>query len=268
MKKNSTILQANADSLNQGVRADILYGNILDQQRYFFVLPYIRQKTILDCACGIGWGSYVMSMSGAGKITAVDVSLNAISAACKYYSRPNIEYICADFLATSFDYEQVDIITSFETLEHIQNPEKYLSKLKEVCHEGTLLFLSSPNALAFKAGLARAPYNPFHVDEYSKEQVVTMFSKTGWNVVSYLGQHPMPINSDDIAHYKEFLRDYWHHFTRTRRSYFWRIYYLLLQKLLKREFRDPAHQGNCYPVPVTQNMEPAYHYFILKPIRD
>lgn len=258
----------NAEAQNKGVRANILYGNILDQQRYFFVLPHVRNKKILDCACGVGWGSYVMSMSGAEKITSFDISQNAISAASKYYSRPNIKYICSDFLNPTYDFEKVDIITSFETLEHLDNPKNFLLKLKEVSHSKSILFLSTPNGRTFKPSLDHAPHNPFHVEEYSKEQLLKMFAESGWMVEQHLGQHSMPIDSPEMANYEKFIRDYWDVFTRTKNSYLWRIYYLFLRKLTKFETIEPAHKGNCYPVPVTSGMEPAYHYFILKPISD
>ena len=47
-------------SNKSGVRSDFLYRNILDQKRYIEVLKFVRGKRILDCACGVGWGSYVI----------------------------------------------------------------------------------------------------------------------------------------------------------------------------------------------------------------
>ena len=47
-------LNINASNIS-GARANVSYGNILDQKRYIYALNFVRGKDVLDCACGIGW---------------------------------------------------------------------------------------------------------------------------------------------------------------------------------------------------------------------
>lgn len=56
---------------NEGARSSIIYQDVLAQMRYMETLQYIKGKNVLDIACGIGWGSYLMAKSGANKITGV-----------------------------------------------------------------------------------------------------------------------------------------------------------------------------------------------------
>ncbi len=75
-------------SNQSGVRANVMYGNILDQERYIKSLSYVKNKDVLDCACGIGWGSYLIANVGANHVTSVDLSEEAISAAKNYFNHP------------------------------------------------------------------------------------------------------------------------------------------------------------------------------------
>ena len=91
---NMFLKKLNQIASNQsGARANVMYGNILDQERYFKLLSYVKNKDILDCACGIGWGSYLIANVGANHVTSVDLSEEAISAAKNYFNHPNINFV-------------------------------------------------------------------------------------------------------------------------------------------------------------------------------
>src|SRR3989339_729977 len=64
--------------------------------RYQFVSKYIKGKTVLDVACGSGYGSYIIANSGAKKVYAADCDSKTISYAKKRYPHDNINYICTD----------------------------------------------------------------------------------------------------------------------------------------------------------------------------
>ena len=117
-------------SNQSGARANVMYGNILDQERYFKLLSYVKNKDILDCACGIGWGSYLIANVGANHVTSVDLSEEAISAAKNYFNHPNINFVNGDIDEIKIN-KKFDIICSFETIEHVQDPEKFLKILQD-----------------------------------------------------------------------------------------------------------------------------------------
>jgi len=250
-------------SNNSGVRPDYMYKNILDQKRYIDVLSCVHEKKVLDCACGVGWGSYIMATSGAAHVTGVDLSKVAISTAKKYYNYDSVLYI-QDDIGNLPNQKKFDILTSFETIEHVEDPVGFLKILANLSHKETVFFLSTPNGFCFK-NKGDSPYNPYHNEEYTKEELYNLFSLSGWFVVEYKGQHLMKENTQEIVEYRSFIRRFWQDKARSDR---FGITYTLLGKIIRRvlgnAISDPAHKRDCTPTKVCKGYQPAYHYFKLK----
>ena len=140
MTKNSEIKNKLAPN-ESGVRPDFMYKNIIDQKRYINVLQFVKGKRVLDCACGVGWGSYIMAKAGAEQVVGLDLSSNAINTAKKYYNHDSILYQ-EDNIYNFSSNEKFDVITSFETLEHVEDPLKFLNTLANLCHSDSVFFLS------------------------------------------------------------------------------------------------------------------------------
>ncbi len=168
-----------------GVRANISYGNILDQKRYIYALKYIKNKVVLDCACGIGWGTFLMANAGAKSVLGVDLSPNAIEAAERFYSADNLEFVKGS-LGDVKSEMKFDIITSFETLEHVDNPVDFLKHLRIYLKPNGVLLLSTPNGYCFKDENDK-PYNPYHLNEFKKDELLSLLVNSGWCVDDYLG---------------------------------------------------------------------------------
>lgn len=263
---NHGIEEANRAASNlSGVRSDFQYGSILEQKRYLFVLPYVAGRDVLDCASGIGWGSYVMATAGARKVVGVELSPIAVASARRYYAHDHLTYVNSALAKAELKPSSFDIFTSFETLEHVEEPTNFLAKLRTLARPDARLYLSTPNAIAFKFP-GEAPYNPFHINEFTKEEVACMLEGSGWSPLEYRGQHLMPRNSADIDAYRGFIRRYWRG-ERIARSPFglpWRIA-CFAGRMLGHRLEEPAFVGHCEPSPVPAGMEPAYHYFVATP---
>lgn len=259
---NKKIKNLNREATNEsGVRPDFMYKNILDQKRYINALNFVHEKKILDCACGVGWGSYIMANSGADHVTGIDLSDAAISTAKKYYNHASVLYVHNDI--NNLD-SKFDVITSFETIEHVENPLDFLKILAKLSHTETALFLSTPNGFCFK-NKDDLPYNPYHNEEYTKEELCVLFDLSGWTVEEYKGQYLMKNDSQDIIKYRSFIRKFW--LDKIRSDKFGIIYNLLgrvVRRLIGETIQDPAHKGDCSPVKVPKGYQPAYHYFRLK----
>jgi 2-polyprenyl-3-methyl-5-hydroxy-6-metoxy-1,4-benzoquinol methylase len=188
-----------------GARPNILYGNMLDQMRYFEALSYVYGLDVLDIACGVGWGSYLMSMAGARKVYGVDLSEAALSEAQKYYCNQKIGYLLGTSSKIPLNNSSVDVITSFETFEHVEDTGLFIDELHRVARPSAILLLSTPNAYSTKKSIDHKPENPFHFQEYLKTDVISAFSERGWDMLSYKGQYPMRINGDEIMEYRRFI---------------------------------------------------------------
>lgn len=263
----------NCETLNKtasnasGVRPNFQYGNILDQKRYIYALNNVRDKKVLDCACGVGWGSYLMANAGAAKVVGLDISDKAIDTAREYYSNKKILYQVGTPSQVDRN-EKFDIITSFETIEHAKSPLSFLLSLRELAHEDTVCFLSTPNS--YCTGLYRGKTcNPYHFKEYSKDELLVLFENSGWAVDDYLGQHPIKEESEELELYHEFNLNYW---LELERSVKYGLIYTLPKKIYRRLFRsyltDPALTSDCNPSPVKERFQPVYHFFILRPFKN
>jgi 2-polyprenyl-3-methyl-5-hydroxy-6-metoxy-1,4-benzoquinol methylase len=103
---------------------------------------------ILDACCGVGYGSYLMSLSSEpSRIDAFDRSGEAIEIAKANYYDPRINYVCESFENISLIPSFYDLITCFEAIEHVENPNKLLMKLSQSLSADGNLILSTPNNL-------------------------------------------------------------------------------------------------------------------------
>lgn len=264
--KPSIIQAINQEASNEsGARSSFLYGNLLEQKRYIFALHHIKNLDVLDCASGIGWGSFLMAQSGAKKVTGVELSENAVSTARKYYASENLEFINSAIEDAGFCEASFGVVVSFETIEHVSNPLDFLKELRIVSKQNATLLLSTPNGLSFKL-MGDAPYNPYHLEEYSRRELEKMFVDSGWAVTEYRGQYPMKSDSDEIENYRKFIKRYWRERKLSLRFGLpYKIVAFLIQKM-GFPMVEPAFNGDCNPVAIEKGYEPAYHYFILRAI--
>lgn len=252
-------------SNDSAVRPNVIYGNMLDQMRYIYALKYTMNKSVLDFACGVGWGSYLISMAGANKVFSVDLSHEAIDAAKKYYFSQKINYLCNNLEKLLIPEKSVDVITSFETLEHLSDPKIALDIFYKLIKEDGLLILSTPNGYTTKYQQRDKPFNKFHYNEYYKNELDELL-KDKWDVIEYRGQYPMKVGSSEINKYRKFIKNYFWGLKLTQSiGIIGRTFIFILKKLGALSLNDPAFQSTCEPVIITSNMEPAYHYYILKP---
>ena len=131
--------------------------------RYKLVKGFALGKKILDIACGSGYGSYILANEGGAKsVLGVDIDADSV----KYASIKN-KHGAIEFKAQSVeDFEskdRFDVVVSFETIEHLKKPEKFLSDINKHLNKDGVLFLSTPISTE-KINYDSA--NPYHVQEW------------------------------------------------------------------------------------------------------
>ncbi len=137
--------------------------------RYHYVLPLVAGKSVLDVACGEGYGSALMS-SRAALVTGTDVSHAAIAhGQATYAGCANLRLVEASCTSLPFDAESFDVVVSFETIEHIADQATFLDEIKRILKPDGLLILSSPNKAEYSD--KRNYSNEFHVNELYREQL-------------------------------------------------------------------------------------------------
>lgn len=153
--------------------------------RYMFALPYVSGKRVLDIACGTGYGSLILRQN-AQAVTGVDVNLDAARKAIEDNGREVISVLVADGCKLPFGNDLFDVITSFETLEHLHDRATFLKELQRTLGPDGKLVLSTPNANYWQPVNGK-PRNRFHVHEYTPEELHAELQKH-FSSVSLLGQ--------------------------------------------------------------------------------
>jgi len=147
--------------------------------RYEFASRYVKEKVVLDIACGTGYGSILVRRSGAKRVIGVDLSHEAIDFARTKYKISELEFTVGDILNIDFPGNYFDLVVCFETIEHVKNQEKAFSELQRVLKPEGLLIISSPNRKLTSPGksINDSPANLFHTIEYSPSEFVLLLNK-------------------------------------------------------------------------------------------
>ena len=150
--------------------------------RYKFACKFINKNdVVLDCACGVGYGSFILSKErNLSTIIAVDIDKPAIKFAKKYYNDDKITYRVGDIFSMDIPDNHFDCIVSFETVEHVDGSaliKLYYTKLKK----GGLLIVSTPNQ-------DTQPFNtedfPFHLRHYTSSEFSILLTSNGFEILS------------------------------------------------------------------------------------
>lgn len=136
--------------------------------RYVFAEPHVEGKTVLDIACGTGYGIGLLKAK-ARSIVGVDVDMEAAREARAECSG-NASVLLGDGLGLPFADATFDVVTSFETLEHIHERAQFLRELARVLKPKGRLILSTPNA-RYTRPVNGKPSNPFHIFEYLPDEL-------------------------------------------------------------------------------------------------
>lgn len=142
--------------------------------RYHFALAWARGKRVLDVACGEGYGSALLA-GAAAHVTGVDVAPAAIEhARSAYAGLPNASFACASCTAIPLPDASVDLVVSFETIEHITEQETFLAEVRRVLTPDGVLLISCPNKREYtdKRGFT----NEYHVKELYREELEALIA--------------------------------------------------------------------------------------------
>lgn len=145
------------------------------RSRYRFAEPYVAGQTVLDIACGSGYGGRILRDAGARLVLGVDVSAAGLAEA-RTQRRDGFVLAQADGLLLPLADGSIDVVTSFETVEHVGATMQMLAELRRVLRPGGVLLLSTPNALVTRP-VDGVPANPFHVREFTPGELGEMLAE-------------------------------------------------------------------------------------------
>jgi SAM-dependent methyltransferase len=146
--------------------------------RYAFAREFVNGKIVLDIASGEGYGSKMLSRY-AKAVIGVDISEQAVSHANAKYGDA-VDFRLGSCTAIPVADTSVDLVNSFETLEHIIDHEVFFEEIKRVLKPSGILIISTPDKLHYTIGQRFA--NEYHVRELSKLDFVSLVAKSFKNI--------------------------------------------------------------------------------------
>lgn len=136
--------------------------------RYAFARELVAGKSVLDAACGEGYGSALLAGTAAA-VTGVDLSGESIDHARGRYRLPNLAFAAADCLDLPFGDHSFDCVVSFETLEHLEDHDGLLREFRRVLKPAGFLLISSPDKAVYSD--QQQNRNEFHVRELYRPEL-------------------------------------------------------------------------------------------------
>lgn len=154
--------------------------------RYVFAASYCADRRVLNVASGCGYGSEVL-MRKAREVFNVDISENLIAFGNNKYGSCFNHFIKMDAQNLALPDNFFDAIVSFETLEHLPDPERFIAECFRVLKDDGTLILSTPNKTVSSPDTEK-PYNKFHFKEWKLEALKEELSKH-YNLAGVYGQN-------------------------------------------------------------------------------
>ncbi len=147
-------------------------------ERYKFASKYVKDKNVLDLACGVGYGSEILvQMGGPASVLGGDISAEAIEYAKKKYARlTNVRFELMNAENLTLADESVDVAVSFETIEHLPHVEEYLKNILRVLRPNGIYVVSTPNLEVTQRETGPVE-NPFHFHEFTYDEISALLGK-------------------------------------------------------------------------------------------
>lgn len=189
---------AGVDSLERLIPDEILAHDVdglgretlaLHLERYAFAAQHIELAharpgpwSVVDAACGVGYGSALLAQRLGDNVTVhgVDLDGDALQYARTRYVSPHIQFHHLNALQFQ-PPTMVDAVVSLETLEHVPDPRGLLAHLVSLLKPGGVLVASAPVTPSVDA-------NPYHLHDFTTASFRALLRRAGLQEMSALRQ--------------------------------------------------------------------------------
>lgn len=148
-----------------------------------FMHPFCTHKIVLDAACGTGYGTQILSWA-ATHVWGIDIEPAAIEYGMEMYQTENMSFVIGDVTDMPFPEGMFDVVVSFETIEHLSEPEKFVDEVWRVLRPNGVFIVSAPeqsgsawhsrdyNDEELEALLLRFPHRQYYGQGFGLEHTI------------------------------------------------------------------------------------------------
>jgi 2-polyprenyl-3-methyl-5-hydroxy-6-metoxy-1,4-benzoquinol methylase len=131
-----------------------------------------KPTAILDVFCGNGYGTWFLAKEFGCSIFGIDGSAEAIDVANQHFSLPN-NFFSSKIFPFNLPEATYDIITCFESIEHIDDPEGFFASLAKSLKPNGLLYVSTPNEKVMSLTKNAYWFN-HHTKHFTDEEMIAL----------------------------------------------------------------------------------------------
>lgn len=150
------------------------YNQILDQLE-----PYRKTNKLMDVGCGIGF-FLVEAKKRGWEVYGTEISEES----AKICREKGIQIKEEVLNSENYEPESFDVITSFEVIEHINNPIDDLKHFYKILRKSGVVYITTPNFNSLLRYKLKGNYNiityPEHLSYYTPQTLNKAFSLTGF----------------------------------------------------------------------------------------
>jgi SAM-dependent methyltransferase len=139
--------------------------------RYLFARRFVAGLDVLDVASGEGYGSALLAQV-ARSVVGVEHSGPTVRGAASNFPRRNLQFIQGDARALPLASCCIDVVVSFETIEHFDRQDDFLREVRRVLRSDGTFVVSTPDRDIYSAAGTAA--NPFHLREMSRAEFTAL----------------------------------------------------------------------------------------------
>ena len=101
--------------------------------RYRFASKFVEFKRVLDIACGEGYGAAALLKAGAASVIGIDIYPEVCEQARRKYG---LDARAGRANSIPLSSSSIDVVVSFETIEHLDSPVRFLDECCRVLAPG------------------------------------------------------------------------------------------------------------------------------------
>lgn len=131
---------------------------------------------VLEVGFGWGGGAPVLQQVPGIRYEGIEVSPEAVEQAERNHGADEVRFRRYDGRRIPFDDASFDAVLSSHVLEHVEDPDGYLSEIKRVTRPGGTVVIVTPNGL-HRVGPGERPWNRFHIKEYDGPAFEELFRR-------------------------------------------------------------------------------------------
>jgi 2-polyprenyl-3-methyl-5-hydroxy-6-metoxy-1,4-benzoquinol methylase len=141
--------------------------------------PFRKTNKLLDVGCGIGYFLDVAKKRG-WEVYGTEYTDEAVTIC----SNKGIQMHQGKLDPANYTPEMFDVITSFEVIEHINNPMEENGNFSELLRKGGLVYMTTPNFDSLLRYRLKEKYNviryPEHLSYYTPKTLSSLFKRNGF----------------------------------------------------------------------------------------